>query len=163
MKAPIFILAASMSLFAPAASAHGPAAKPAAGVAAMPAEAAPAAAAVDAFHSALSHGNVSAARALLMDDVLIFESGGVERSAAEYAAHHLTADAKFAAATTHRISRRTGGATANIAWIATEGQTTGNWNGKPVDSLSTETMLLVRTAGGWRITHIHWSSQAARK
>jgi ketosteroid isomerase-like protein len=129
----------------------------------MSPEAAPAAAVVDAFYAALGSGDEAAARALISDDVLIFESGGVERSAAEYAAHHLPADAKFAAATTRQVISRTGGASANAAWITTEGRTTGKWNGKAIDSLSTETMLLVRTAQGWRIKHIHWSSQAAPK
>ena len=53
---------------------------------------------VDAFHAALKRGDTIAAAALLVDDVLIFESGGVERTKAEYAARHLPADAAFAQA-----------------------------------------------------------------
>lgn len=54
-----------------------------------------AAAVVDAFHAALRRGDTRAAAALLSDDALIFETGGAERSKAEYAAHHLPADAEF--------------------------------------------------------------------
>jgi hypothetical protein len=35
------------------------------------------------------------------------------------------------------------------------------FNGRPVDRLTVETMLLRRHADGWRIQHIHWSSRAA--
>ena len=119
-----------------------------------------AAAAVDAFHAALRAGDRDAALALLDEDALIFEAGGVERSRAEYASHHLEADAAFAAATDATVSRRSGDAAGDVAWITSEGRTTGQFNGRPVDRITTETMLLRRYADGWRIQHIHWSSRA---
>ena len=83
-----------------------------------------AAAAVDAFHAALKRGDARAAAALLADDALIFESGGAERSKAEYASHHLGADATFSQAVPSRVTRRHGAAAGKIAWIASEGRTT---------------------------------------
>ena len=62
------------------------------------AEAADAAAAVDAFHVALKAGATAVALALMAPDVMIFEEGGAERSRDEYASHHLGSDAAFAAA-----------------------------------------------------------------
>ncbi len=120
-----------------------------------------AATSVDAFHAALVRGDQSAAVALLADDALIFESGGAERSKAEYASHHLAADAAFAAATTRTVSRRSGHAAGDLAWIATESTTTGTFRDRPVNSVSTETMVLRRTGDTWRIVHIHWSSAKA--
>ena len=73
---------------------------------------------VDAFHAALKHGDTSAAAALLADDALIFESGGVERSKAEYAARHLPADAEFAQATSSVVTHRSGRSDGTLAWIA---------------------------------------------
>lgn len=113
---------------------------------------------VDGFHAALKRGDTGTASSLLNTDALIFESGGVERGKAEYASHHLAADAAFAAATTHNVIRRSGAASGDFAWIATEGRTTGTYKERPVDSVSTETMLLRRTSGIWQIVHIHWSS-----
>lgn len=81
-------------------------------------EAIDAASAVDAFHVALEHGDTEVALALLADDVLIFESGEAERSKAEYAQHHLAADAAFSAAVPSIRSRRTARAVAGSAWIA---------------------------------------------
>ena len=36
------------------------------------------------------------------------------------------------------------------------------YKGKPLDLSTTETMLLRRTNGGWKIVHVHWSSAAKR-
>src|SRR3546814_15767141 len=68
----------------PAVNAHEPA-KTASASSSLAPTALEATAVVDAFHAALDHGNEVDALALLADDVLIFESGGAERSKAEYA------------------------------------------------------------------------------
>lgn len=122
-----------------------------------------AAAVVDSFHAALQRGDTRAALGFLANDALIFESGGVERGKAEYASHHLAADAAFSQAVPATITRRAGEAVGNVAWIATEGRTTGTYKGKPVDRRTVETMVLRRTGAGWRIVHIHWSSAAGGK
>jgi ketosteroid isomerase-like protein len=121
-----------------------------------------AAAAVDAFHAALDRGDTRAAASLLADDALIFESGGAERSKAEYAGHHLTADAEFSRAVSSIVTRRAGSSIGGIAWIASEGRTTGTYKGKALDLITTETMILRRIGSVWKITHIHWSSAAKR-
>lgn len=127
---------------------------------AVAAEAAGAAAAIDAFHAALKAGDTAAALTFLAPDVMIFEEGGAERSRDEYASHHLGSDAAFAAASDATVARRSGWAEGDVAWITSEGRTTGQFNGRAVDRLTTETMVLKRHADGWRIHHIHWSSRA---
>lgn len=143
------------------ATAHGPKAPPPVGAQLAPATVA-AAIAVDNFHAALKRDDTTAAAALLADDALIFEGGGVERSKAEYAAHHLAADAAFASATTHKVTKRSGSTVGDFAWIATEGTTTGTYKDRAINSVSTETMVLRRTKGSWQIVHIHWSSGKAK-
>jgi ketosteroid isomerase-like protein len=123
----------------------------------------PAAAVVDAFHAALRRGDTKAALSHLADNALIYEGGGVERGRREYASHHLGADAAFAQAVPGTVTKRAGGAVGSIAWIATEGRTTGTYKDKAVDRVTTETMVLRRQAGGWKIVHIHWSSAAGAK
>jgi len=123
----------------------------------------PAAAVVDAFHAALRRGDTNAAQSYLAENALIYEAGGVERGKQEYASHHLGADAAFAKAVPSTITRRAGEATGNIAWIATEGRTTGTFKDKVVDRVTTETMVLRRNGGVWKIVHIHWSSAAGGK
>ena len=123
----------------------------------------PAAAVVDAFHGALHRGDTKTALRFLTNDALIFEAGGVERGKAEYAAHHLAADAAFSQAVPGITTRRAGQAVGDVAWIASEGRTTGTYKGKPVDRRTAETMVLRSTAAGWKIAHIHWSSAAGGK
>ena len=126
------------------------------------AEATDAAIAVDAFHAALKAGDTAGALTFLAPDVLIFEEGGAERSRDEYASHHLGSDAAFAAASEATVTRRSGWADGDVAWVTSEGRTTGQFNGRAVDRLTTETMVLKRHSDGWRIHHIHWSSRAPR-
>jgi ketosteroid isomerase-like protein len=131
---------------------------PANAAAAMSPSARSAAATVDAFHAALRRGDTAAAAALLADDALIFEAGGVEHGKAEYAAHHLPADAEFAKLVASLATRRAGDSNGDWAWVASEGRTTGTYKGKAIDQATTETMLLRRDGQAWKIVHIHWSS-----
>lgn len=155
------LLAATLALGAASALAHpaqhGGQTAPAA-VAPAPAGAAKV---VDAFHAALARGDTAGASAFLGDAVLIFEAGGAERSKAEYAAAHLPGDAAFAQAVGSELTRRTGGASGDLAWVASEGHTKGRYKDRDVDRITTETMVLRRQAGAWRIVHVHWSSRAA--
>jgi ketosteroid isomerase-like protein len=158
MRLTIHGLATLAALMAPPLSAHE-AAPSAAQPQALSPSARGAAATVEAFHSALRRGDTSAAAALLDEDALIFEEGGAERSKAEYAAHHLPADAEFSRLVSSVVTRRAGHSDGQLAWIATEGRTTGTYKGKALDLLTTETMILRRAGSTWKIAHIHWSSQ----
>ncbi len=143
-------------LASPASAQHTQSHAPAASTAsAVPREAA---AVIDAFHAALEHGDTAGAAALLADDVLIYESGGAERSKAEYAAHHLGADAAFAKAVRRVVTRRTGRSEGPFAWIATETTTKGTYKDRAINSVGMETMVLEREGATWRIKHVHWSS-----
>ncbi len=120
----------------------------------------------DSFIAAIGQGNAAAARALLLPEVVIFESGCAEGSAAEYAARHLPADIEFMSGMKREVISRASGGGEDAIWVATRTRTRGRHHGKAVDLDSTETLALVRTGDGWRISHIHWSSMphpAARK
>ena len=118
----------------------------------------PAIDAVDAFHKALTDGNSKQALALLADDVLIYESGGAETSKADYAAHHLEADMAFLKGVRQNVSARAAQVAGDVAWVTSQGETTGTYKDKAIDSASTETMVLRQRDGQWKIVHIHWSS-----
>jgi ketosteroid isomerase-like protein len=135
----------------------------AAGVGAVVPSARPAAAVVDAFHAALRRGETKVALSYLAEDALIYKAGGVERGRQEYASHHLGADAAFAQAVPAVVTRRAGEAVGAVAWIATEGRTTGTYKDKAIDRVTTETMVLRRVGAAWKIAHIHWSSAAGGK
>ncbi len=117
-----------------------------------------AAATVSSFHEALRLSDLAAAAGLLSNEVVIYESGGVERGRAEYVSHHLPADAAFAKATTRIVTQQSANLSGDLAWIATESRTRGMFKGRAIDNGSTETMVLRRDGGTWKIIHIHWSS-----
>lgn len=148
----VAMAAASLGCSAPSLAQEASPRPPAAADIAQPA------AVVDAFHAALGRGDTAAAATLLSADALIYESGRAERSKAEYLSHHLPADAAFARATRRTVTDRSGRVEGGLAWIASQSRTTGTYKSKPIDSLGTETMLLRREGGAWRIIHIHWSS-----
>lgn len=114
---------------------------------------------VDAFHAALAAGDSAAALRLLDPEVVVFESGGVERSRDEYRSHHLGADMAFEAATRREIIKQTAQVYGDLALVLSEVRSTGEVRGRTVDRVGVETMLLRRTRKAWRIVHIHWSSR----
>jgi ketosteroid isomerase-like protein/mono/diheme cytochrome c family protein len=114
---------------------------------------------VEKFGAALAKGDLAAAESLLDPQVLILESGGAEQSRAEYMGHHAGADAEFLRAATMRPGRRRVGVEGDLAWVGSESELHAREDGKPVTLLSTETMVLRRHDGAWRIVHIHWSSR----
>ena len=117
---------------------------------------------VNAFAAALRAGDSRAVQQLMAPDVIIAESGGVERSFAEYAGEHLQADIAFSAAVQFTLKQRDVIATADAATVISRSEVTGQYEGRSIHSQSMETMELRRISGQWRIVHIHWSSSPIR-
>lgn len=118
------------------------------------------AAAIEAFHAALKAGDAAAAADLMAEEAVIFEQGGAETSKAEYVSGHLPGDIAYSATTVDETTSRRSQVTGSLAVVMSEGRTTGQYEGKPVNRRTTETMVLKRTRAGWRILHVHWSSRA---
>ena len=112
-----------------------------------------------AFSAALVAGDEAAVTSLLAPDVLIYESGGQESSRDEYAAHHMKGDMAFLAKAQVQVIERRHGTSGDLAWVATRSRTTGTYKDKPFDIYGTESLVLRRAAGGWRIVHVQWSSR----
>ena len=119
--------------------------------------------AIEAFHGAMATGDVEAVERLLDPKVLIYESGGAERSFTEYSGHHMPGDMAHAAATSRVVERRHAVEDGDAAWVVSESRISGERRGKPVNSRVMETAVLRRTDGVWRITHIHWSSRNLKR
>lgn len=118
--------------------------------------------AVESFHAALASGHAEEAKSLLDERVSIYEQGWVEHSRAEYSDHHLTSDIAFSKATTTAVTSRTGALIGDLAYVVSESKVTGQFEGKAIDSITLETMVLRKQPEGWRIVHIHWSSRKAK-
>ena len=116
---------------------------------------------VERFHAALSAGDSAGAMALLAPDAIILESGGVE-TREEYRSHHLPGDMAYAKSmkSTRKPIRVT--VRGDVAWASSTSTTTGESRGRAVNSAGAELVVLARTAAGWRISAIHWSSRTIR-
>lgn len=112
---------------------------------------------VQQFHRALENADKVLARSLLSDDVIIFEGGQVERSADEYAHHHMLADMKYLAKLKVETIEHQVIVSENMAVSISRSQSTGKYNGKNVDRLGMETIVLKKVDGSWKIVRIHWS------
>jgi hypothetical protein len=114
-----------------------------------------------AFHQALAGGDRDKVLALLAPQVVIYESGQVERSRDEYAAYHLGADIAYAKTVTRKVlasSERIDGNTA-VVWEESEAT---NVPGKAGRVHGLDTAVLEKKGDGWVIVHVHWSSHKTR-
>lgn len=117
-------------------------------------------AAVSGFHNALTEGDSVKAISFLASDVMVLESG-VAQTRADYLGHHLGADMKASKNSTgeRTVSQVTvvGTAAYLVATTFTPG-TTAN----PQGSDMVELMVLSKSAAGWQIRAVHWSSRRRR-
>lgn len=118
-------------------------------------------AAVSSFHAALARGDTDAALRLLAPDAVILESGSVE-TREEYRSHHLSADMEFAQAVPARQGAMQVTVSGDVAWVSSSSVTKGTFHERAINSAGAELMVLSRTAAGWVIRAIHWSSRTLR-
>jgi ketosteroid isomerase-like protein len=116
-------------------------------------------AAVDAFHDALRRGDGRAAMELLAPDAIILESGSAE-TREQYQQHHLADDIAFSRAVPSKRSTLTVQIEGDVAWIVSTSRSNGSFHGREINSVGTELVVLTKSANGWRIRAIHWSSHA---
>lgn len=116
------------------------------------------AAVIAEFHAALAAGDSTRALGLLAPDVTILEAGGSE-TLADYRSRHLAADIRFAQAVPATRGAPRIVVSGDVAWAVSTSETVGTFDGRPVNSVGAELMVLSRDAAGWRIRSIHWSSR----
>ena len=110
------------------------------------------------FHKALETGNGDLAASLLADDVLIFEGKGVERSAQEYASHHMLSDMKYLSQMQIELIEHHVKENGTYAISLSRSLVKGQYKGKEVNHIGNETIGLEKLNDDWKITHIHWSN-----
>lgn len=117
---------------------------------------------VSSFGKALASGDSTAAIALLHPDVAIFEGGSWE-TLTDYRRGHLRADMSALQALKQETLRDVIKVSGDLALSTREYATTGTRGERTIDNVGVETMVLQRTADGWKIRHVHWSSRARRR
>ena len=107
------------------------------------------------FGAALARGDSTGALAMLAEDVLIREGGRAETKA-QYRSGHLRADIAYASAVTSELLADAVTISGDVALYTRRYRTTGRYRDRDIDRTSNESMVLVRTADGWRIRLVHW-------
>lgn len=116
---------------------------------------------IDSYHRALATGDSTTALALLADDVTILESGGVEDKT-HYRSGHLAGDMRFAQAVPRERGPISVQVVGDVAWAWSTNVAEGRIGEREVNTQGAELMVLGRSAEGWLIKAIHWSSRARR-
>lgn len=117
-----------------------------------------AAKAVIAFKKALGSSDVKTARGLLAENVLIFEGKGVERSAEQYASHHMLSDMKYLKEMTVETIEHHVTEYGTVAVSMSRSTVKGTYKGKKIDRQGNESITLEKHNGEWKIVYIHWSN-----
>ena len=116
---------------------------------------------VSGYHAALARGDATGALRLLAADAVILENGSLE-TREEYRSHHLPADMEFAQAVPTRRGALQITVSGDVAWAHSSSVTQGSFRERPINSAGAELVVLSRTATGWVIRAIHWSSRTLR-
>lgn len=114
---------------------------------------------VNDFMAALVGGRIEAARQLMSPEATVLANGNVLGDRDGYINGAAKADAAALATVERELLRRDVKTGANFGWVVSE--TSLRQPGAAQAEVVTETMLLARTADGWKITHIHWSGRHA--
>jgi len=114
---------------------------------------------VTRFHTALATGNAAGAMAVVGADAVFLEAGSVE-TRAQYEKDHLPADIEFEKSVPARRGELRVVVSGDAAWSTCTYELKGTFQGRAIDSIGTEMMVLSRAAGGWQIRAVSWSSRA---
>jgi ketosteroid isomerase-like protein len=109
------------------------------------------------FHNALRSSKKDEVFKLLEKSVLIYEGGGVERSAKEYSSHHLLTDMAFMSKMEVELIEHQVKIYNNIAISSSRSIIKGKYKGKAIEKTNMETIVLRKSNGKWKIINIHWS------
>lgn len=115
--------------------------------------------AVARFHNAVTAGDGAAAMSVVAVDAVFLEAGGVE-TRAEYEKNHLPADIEFEKSVPMKRGALRIVVSGDAAWATCTTELKGTFQGRAIDSIGTEMMVLSRAAGGWQIRAVSWSSRA---
>ena len=124
-------------------------------------DSAKAVATAELFHQALSSGDSTKAVSLLAPDVVVLESGVVQ-SRAEYLSHHLGADMKASAGSKSVRTLMQARIVGDAAYIVSRTVTPPTGAEGSTGSELAELMVLSKSASGWSIRAVHWSSRRRR-
>jgi ketosteroid isomerase-like protein len=135
---------------------------PAASAQAQPAAQNEATQVVDGFMAALINNQLEVARQAMTPEAVVIANGTVLGTRDGYIDGAAKADAvAMKSVRSRELLHRDSQVGAQIGWVVSEKRMVGDAAGQMRALVLTETFLLTKTAAGWKISGIHWSSRAA--
>lgn len=116
---------------------------------------------VDAFMASLVVGDLERARAQMAPEAVVVANGQVLGLRDAYIDGAAKGDSAALRSVQRELVRRDARAGTDVAWVVSEKRVraVAAVSGTGPSEVVIETMLLARTAAGWKITHIHWSGR----
>jgi ketosteroid isomerase-like protein len=116
---------------------------------------------VDAFMASLVGGDLEGARAQMSADAVVVANGQVFGLRDDYIGGPAKDDAAALRTVRRELLRRDVRTGIDVAWVVSEKRVrpSSALDGTGPSEVVIETMLLAKTAAGWKITHIHWSGR----
>lgn len=118
-------------------------------------------AALERFWTSLLSGDAESAGAELDPSLLVLENGGGGHTRDDYLDRQFSHDAAFLIQARVVLKQRSARISGDLAWISSERAIAAKRDRQELRIVSTETAVLRRSADGWRIVHLHWSSRPA--
>ena len=117
---------------------------------------------VDDFLAALSDGRLEAARQSMTPDAVVIANGSVLGTRDGYIDGAAKGDAlAMRSVRSRELVHRDARIGAQYGWVVSEKRMLGEGAGQLRAMVVVETVLLAKTASGWKISGIHWSSRSA--
>ena len=116
---------------------------------------------VDAFAAAIVAGQLDAARQFMAPDAVVVANGQILGNRDAYIDGAARSDAAALRTVDRDVLRREVSAGPDFGYVVSEKRMRVPGNTKGPSEVVVETMLIARTAAGWKITHIHWSGRHA--
>ena len=115
---------------------------------------------VNDFMGALANGQLEAARQFMTADAVVMANGHVLGNRDGYINGAAKGDAAALRNVQRELLNRNAATGADSGWVVSEKLMRSPAGAKgPTELVLTETMLLSKTASGWKIAHIHWSGR----
>lgn len=119
-------------------------------------------AAVERYNAAFTTKDLTSLKALLADDIVLYEHSVRNIGLADVWDNHLRPEVEAFQNTTANFSNVRVSATSDMALVTREYSIQATMNGKAIDARGNETMVWVRRNARWVVAHIHYSHPCPR-
>lgn len=113
--------------------------------------------AVESYNRAFVTKDLTALKALLAPDIVLYEHSVKNIGLDDVWDHHLRPEVEAFQDTKAEFTDVKVWAVQDMALVTRQYAITATMNGRPIDARGNETMVWTRRDGAWRVTHIHYS------